>query len=432
MKTHYLFLILMLPFLFSCEGDKIDFSIINRSINVNARIEGIKTRASNDTWDAGDAIGIYMISAGQPLSAESVLAKNAKYTTEGGGAFNPATVAHDVKFPIDGTPVDFVAYYPHGTVNAAFEYPINVSDQSNQAAVDLLYSNDAVGLNKESPFVDLSFSHQLSKIIVNLKTIDESALIDPSVTIKNSYTRGVFSLADQSQKVTTNSRADIEMKMSSDGVRAEAIVIPTENLADITFEIKNGLYGYVYNLSSAENITQFEPGYRYTFTITLDTREPLSATAAISPWLEGPGEEAEIEKAFEIYIPVGAGTQEDPYTMEDAQNILPENNVWVKGYIVGYYGGTALGSFSNDVSEENNENIKDTALALAASPDETTGANTFPIQLPTTNNVRENLNLKTNPLNLGKEVKVRGNVGTYYGAAGMPSVAGFEFISPTP
>ena len=49
MKTTSLILFLMLALLLSCEGERIDYSIINRSINVNARIEGSKTRATNDT-----------------------------------------------------------------------------------------------------------------------------------------------------------------------------------------------------------------------------------------------------------------------------------------------------------------------------------------------------------------------------------------------
>ncbi len=423
MKANYPVFFLMLPFLLACEGERIDFSIINRSIRVSARIDGVKTRASNDTWTEGDAVGIYMVTAGEGLSVESVLAKNAKYVTGGDGTFNPAAVSHDVKFPIDGTNVDFIAYYPYGTVSAAFEYAVDVTDQTDPSAIDLLYSGNAEGLNKNSPSVDLSFSHQLSKLVVHLKTIDGSALVNTAVTIKGVDTQGKFSLVDKSQ--TTSAKGNIAMRMGDGGAFAEAIVLPVESLAGATLEIINGEYGYVYDLNSSATVASFEPGYKYTYTIELDTRSPLSATATIADWLDAPGETATVAKDFQVYRPVGEGTPENPYTVEDARNISPVNGVWVKGFIAGGYTGSTVGSFTNDLI--NNMNIKETSLALAGSPGETSGSKTFPVSLPP-GEIRDNLNLKTHPGNLGKVVKMKGNIGTYYGAPGMPNVAAYAFI----
>jgi len=42
--------------------------------------------------------------------------------------------------------------------------------------------------------------------------------------------------------------------------------------------------------------------------------------------------------------------------------------------------------------------------------------------------IRDNLNLKTNPGNLGKEVKIKGKIGTYYGAMGIPDATAYVFI----
>ncbi len=423
MKTNHLLLFLMLPFLLACEGERIDFSIINRSIRVNARIDGVKTRATSNDWSQGDAIGIYMVTAGSGLAPESVLAKNAKYVTEGDGTFNPPAVAHDVKFPMDGSTVDFVAYYPYGTVTSAFEYSVDVTDQTDQNAIDLLYSDNAAGLNKNSSFVDLSFSHQLSKLVVHLKTIDETALVNTAVTVKGVNTRGVFSLTDKSQ--TASTKGDIAMKMSDGGAFAEAIVLPAESLADATLEIINGEYGYLYDLNSSSTITSFDPGYKYTYTIELDTRSPLSVKAVIADWMDVPGITVTVPKDFKVYQPVGEGTPENPYTVEDARNVSPASGVWVKGFIVGYYAGTAVGSFTNDLTDSTK--IKMTSLALAVSPGETSGSKTFPVSLPL-GEIRDNLNLKTNPGNLGKEVKIKGKIGTYYGATGLANVTAYAFI----
>ena len=225
MKINYLFLFLMLPFLFSCEGEKIDYTIINRSINVYARIDGMNTRATNSEWAAGDAIGIYMVTAGEVLSAESALARNAKYSTQGDGIFTPTTIANDVKFPIDRANVDFIAYYPQGTVTAAFGYSLNVTDQSNQATIDVMYSNNEVGRNSAHPEITLRFAHKLTKLVFNIApSVAGTDLSGLNVKLVNFNPRGTMLLADGSVSYT-NAKGDIRLKVSEDGKTAEAIVI---------------------------------------------------------------------------------------------------------------------------------------------------------------------------------------------------------------
>ena len=149
------------------------------SIKVSGHISGVRTRATGDSWSEGDAIGIYMVEAGKGLAVESILAQNAKYVTESDGLFYPAAVDYDVKFPLDGSDVDFIAYYPYGTISSNFEYMIDVADQADQSTIDLLYADNARGLNKDSSFVDLTFTHQLSKLLVYLNTTDGSHCVTP-------------------------------------------------------------------------------------------------------------------------------------------------------------------------------------------------------------------------------------------------------------
>lgn len=433
MKTNYLFLFLMLSFLLSCEGEKIDYSIINRSIKVNARIDGVKTRVTNDEWSAGDVIGIYMITSGQTLSDDAVLTKNAKYTTQGDGLFTPTTVANDIKFPIGGSSVDFIAYYPQGTVSATYGYSLNVAEQSNQAAIDVMYSNNEVARSSANPNVFLNFTHKLSKLVFNITpSVAGTDLSGLNAKLIGFNTRGTLSLIDGAVSYTTT-KADIRLKVSGDGKTAEAIVIPSSELAGKKLILEQGGVGYEYDLSSATNITGFNSGYRYTYNLTLDPTVAvvsLSATASITAWSEGPSETVTLNKKYNAYQPVGAGTQTDPYSIVDAKNVWFQDGVWVKGYIVGYYTGSSVTSLSKDFS--NPENVKETVLALADSPTETIGANTSPVQLPA-GAIRDALNLKTNPGNLGKEIKIKGALNTYYGSIGLSSgVSAYELISPAP
>ena len=409
--------------LFSCEGVKVDHSILERSIRVNAHIKGMQTRASNTTWDANDAIGIYMVVAGQPLSSESILAKNAKYITSGDGFFSPSAIAHNIKFPLEGSNVNLIAYYPHGTVSSSLTRSIDVSDQSSQATIDILYSNSGEVLNRNSPNVSLPFSHKLSKIEVIIKNIDNSPLTDVTATLKGCKIRGSLSLTDGTIS-TTSTKGNIRMKVADNGAAAEAIVLPTETLSGITLTITNGDYGYVYNLNSAVNITQFESGYKYSYTITLDTRSPLIASAVISDWITGPSEEATILKDFEVYNPEGAGTEQNPYTITDARNLSPHSNVWVKGFIVGYYSGV-LSSFTNSATRPATDF---SALALATSADETTAANTYPVQVPS-GALRVAINNEYEA-NFRKEILVKGNIADYYGTTGLTSLSEYKFVTP--
>ncbi|MEA4995430.1 MAG: DUF6359 domain-containing protein, partial [Petrimonas sp.] len=87
--------------------------------------------------------------------------------------------------------------------------------------------------------------------------------------------------------------------------------------------------------------------------------------------------------------------------------------------------GNTVTSFTNDLTDSTK--IKITSLALAELPGETSGSKTFPVSLPL-GEIRDNLNLKTNPGNLGKEVKIKGKIGTYYGAMGIPDATAYVFI----
>ncbi len=422
MKTKHSLLILMIALLFSCEGAKEDRTLLDRSIRVNAYIGEMQTRASNTSWDADDAIGIYMVAAGTPLSSGNVLTKNAKYVTSSGdGSFLPATNADKITFPIDGSGVNYISYYPYKTINSSLSYPVNVTDQSSQAAIDLMYSNSGNVFNLASESVNLPFYHKLSKIEVTIKTIDGTPLTDVTATLKGCKIKATFSLVDGSI-APVSTKGDIKMKVATGGAFAEAIVLPAETLSGITLTITNGGYGYVCDLSETANITRFESGYKYSYTLTLDTKKPMNVfSAVISDWTEGPSEEATIAKKFEVYKPVGEGTQEKPYTITDARNLSPLSDVWVRGYIVGYYSGS-LSSFTNSPSKPNTEF---TALALAISPEETVAANTYPVQLPagakrTAVNAGYEANFK-------KEIKVKGKITDYYSTIGLTSLSEYKF-----
>ena len=213
MKIKYLPLTIVLISLLvvSCEGDTINPSILDRNINVSAQITNSNFQSSGDEWTDGDAIGIYMIKSRKEFTESHILNKNEKYITTGNGVFKPADGVMDIKFPADGSKVDFIAYYPH--------------------------TKNSVELSTLSSKVDMVFDHQLSKVTANISTSDGSSLEDVRISIKGVDLKAKFSLVDKS--IISSSKGIIRMNTNSKGDMAEAIVIPTANLSGITLEIVN-------------------------------------------------------------------------------------------------------------------------------------------------------------------------------------------------
>lgn len=117
-------------------------------------------------------------------------------------------------------------------------------------------------------------------------------------------------------------------------------------------------------------------------------------------------------------------SKENPFTVATAISKYnaskPLADTWVKGYIVGYVNGMSIdGSILNDLSGITDDNK--TNLLIADSKTETDYKNCLVLQLPS-GDVRNGLNLKDNPSNLGKEVIVKGSLEKYFGTYGLKSI----------
>ena len=131
------------------------------------------------------------------------------------------------------------------------------------------------------------------------------------------------------------------------------------------------------------------------------------------------------------------GTAENPYTVADIKALYVDGDtvpdVWVKAYIVGYADGAFNEAKSVFTIEEGAEVVASNVL-IAASADETNYQNCLPVALENKpaecKTVREQVNLKDNPDNLGKEVWFHGSIIKYF-SAGLKSVNAYSFTQPT-
>ena len=415
--------------LLSCEGGRLDTDAVSRTVQVNAVREGIQTRVTDGMWGTGDAIGLFMKPAGATLSESSVLAHNVKYITTGGADFSPDNEAERILFPFNASDVDFIGYYPFTTEIIDFNFPVDVSDQSDLSAISLLYSNNATRLNSKSPYANLLFSHQLTKIILNIRPENTvSNLSGLTARLTNTGTSALFSLIDGTLSEPTT-HGNISFNITADGRFAQAIVLPSNDLSGKHLVLEIGETQYVFALSSSVNITSFNKSTRYTFNIMLNPQGTSVLTeGSITDWIDGPSEDLILDPDENGVPDMTKGTRGNPFTPDEARLNQGRTNVWIEGYIVGFYStANTLNNFVNDAVGVDGAEASQTNLALASDIYESVARNTFPVQIPSTVAFRRPLNLRENPENFRRRILIRGDIGSFVGV-GLINMTDFEFI----
>lgn len=231
---------------------------------------GYQTRASGTTW-GDDSIGVYMVKAGQPLSDATVWADNRIYETQSNGTFTPSGIDHMIFLPEDGSAVNFIAYYPYQASLQGYIFPVDLSDQSSQERIDLLYARPAAEYTKEDLNIPFSFSHQLVKLVLNLSpSAAEETLEGVTVQIHGMKTKATFDLATGDLTTDENSGQPITLKTTSyttGKAQAEAILLPTGQMAGVKI---------IFTLPSGESTTwdltdepPFQASNRYVYDVIL-------------------------------------------------------------------------------------------------------------------------------------------------------------------
>ena len=182
-----------------------------------------KHKASGTTWASGDQIGIYMKANGTALADAAV--QNRQYVTDDRGNISAASAAEAIYYPEEGT-ADFVAYYPYTANVSGTTVPVDVSNQSDLAAIDLLYSNNATGVSASTNAVNLGFSHQLANVLL---TINADATIPTTVGLEAALTgvptSATFDLATGTLNVGQTT-GTVNFQVNAAGTKAEAILVP--------------------------------------------------------------------------------------------------------------------------------------------------------------------------------------------------------------
>ena len=249
---------------------------------------GVAQRVMNTTWDAGDKIGVFMVKNGTGLDASGIVGggDNVVYTTTtGNGTFTPT--AGGLKFPADGSAVDFIAYYPYTGSLDNYTYAVDLTDQRRPSTIDLLYANDAKGFSQSSNIVRLNFRHQLVRVELTIKSADNKQLTGVKVALNDQPLRATFDLNTGTFSQIAADRGTIAMNATSAGtlLTATAFILPGQRDITVTITATDGTTKQI-TLDANKNLKQ---GDKYTKKISVTN---LGSTETPAPtythWTETP------------------------------------------------------------------------------------------------------------------------------------------------
>ena len=163
-----------------------------------AAIDGqVNTRAFDQTWEAGDAIGISGTSG-------STIYTNVQYVTTGGnGNFTVGTQGNEIYYQDDNS-VTFTAYYPWANLAAdATTITADTRAQASQSDFDFLWSRQTG--SKASPNVQFIFTHKMTKLVLTIRKgdgVSYQEVQDAVLSLRGFKYNGTFNVTDGTATAT--------------------------------------------------------------------------------------------------------------------------------------------------------------------------------------------------------------------------------------
>lgn len=296
-------------FLASCSKEEAPSGGNGNDGRVALRVtSGIQTRAYDDRWEDGDAIGIFALMPGTTgIATDNGQAQgNRQYTTSAAslGAFGPATDAATLYLPADGSARDFIAYYPYKPEMTGSTYKIDLTSQNPQKDIDFMVSTKkqaegssrTTGIDKTDPTVQFRFERKLSKVRLNIETGDgfkgdHSELAGMEVTLTGQQTTADFDVLTDDEVTIAKGYEGIDLLTAENGRTSEGIVMPSYDFDGMQFEfrVKGHEQPYVWELNKSEKAWMFKPGKEYIYNITIHNTS-VEITSTIKDWEQGNGD----------------------------------------------------------------------------------------------------------------------------------------------
>lgn len=268
----------------ACSNDSDSNIVFGNAVSLKGEIAGFQaTRVANgeSQWQADDQLGVYMTKSGETV--DKAIAANQQYKTSTDGTLTAE--GSGLLYPQDGN-VDFIAYYPYTATVTNGAIAVDVADQTQH--IDLLYAKSANIAPSKAP-VNLSFSHKLSYVVLNVTSSDNSDITGLKTVAKGLQTAGSFNLNDQTLTPNSSSIKDITFNSATDGKTFTGIILPTTSVADAKLELSlNGK-----TVEKALPVSSLESGKKYEIAVDVKggseggTLNVTFGNATITDWTSG-------------------------------------------------------------------------------------------------------------------------------------------------
>ena len=242
------------------------------------------TTLNNDYIEVGKQVTV-RISETHPSDYTTGSFDEYKYTAgESGALALPSPAPY---YPLNGTNVDILAYYPSfdGT-----EFSIQTDQTGNDAyaASDLMWAEPIINTAKSTSNKTLTFAHKMAKLIVTATAGTAVTQIN-SVTLKQVKPTVTFNKLTGAVSGLTGDAGDVKIVKNETATSVSgAAVIPDQTIKGALLEIGVTLEGgtpgtATYTVPSGKTFTA---GSVYTLDITVSYPE-VEAETAITGWTEG-------------------------------------------------------------------------------------------------------------------------------------------------
>ncbi len=277
----------------------------------------VMSRATDTSFEAGDAIGVSMYTESGFVGN----ATNVQYTTADKSGLFTSTNSMTWGAAGSAKTVDFKGVYPYkadAVADGNYSFTLATGKGASLSDNDVMYSS-MTDVTVGSKNVNLTFTHKLVKVVMQVYDQSGNPLPGATVKINNQQTSGTLNLADGTVTSTGDANATLNFANNPEVSGGyQTIVMPSDPTQGRVITITYNNVDY----PCPVDMYAFDSGSKMIFSVTLNPKSGtasqgtiVNATATVKNWTEqriesgwifGEGESFEVEGKISYQLLTGS------------------------------------------------------------------------------------------------------------------------------